>query len=501
MYRLAYKYSDEVIFYFDSVGNKYVAMGGNLSWRLNNPGLIRSHSHFARKNGSIGSCGCYAIFSCPEDGRMALSAWLRSKKYYDSTLKTIAEHYQPKATEKFLKQLSSCTKISPDTKIKFLNLQEFDRLIIGIEKLCGYTFTGDETFSLLPKIIAKIENAKNQENTYLIEDHIILSKTEAVEWISSHRLDGVIVHQKDGGFHLRSRPTYSMWNIRMPQQSLPPLQGQIDTLVRIVGEKKENQCIWGFINGVWNTKEGALESALRISLSSDGEQVLSMPNDTLGKFQDIKVCGVLKINIDTEIVSLAVKFFRYLLSLSNDDPSNPPVIIFVHSMGAIISEHALELLNHEERQKLRIYTFGGGSFVASDKCHPDSHNYASAADRICLIGSPNDRTLAMRCYLGLKEGLTQEQLICRWAEEDAMLYVDSMHIHVIEGFESQRRKYYEQQLARISNVTIVDAGNTIEHSFSNDCYQNIVKAIILKHKSDRLACKDFSASLMVYATV
>ena len=501
VYRLAYRYNDEIIFYFDSCGNKYVASGGNLAWRINNPGLVRSHSHFSRRNGSIGICGCYAIFSCSEEGRKALSAWLHSKKYYDSTLKTIAEYYRANAPDMFLNQLSSFSEISPDTKIKFLNEQEFDRLIIGIEKLCGYTSTGNESLSLLPKIIAKIENVKNQEDTYLIEDHIILSKAEAVEWISSYRLDGVIVHQKDGGFHLRSRPSYSMSNIRIPQEVLSPLQGPIDTLVRIVGEKKANQCLWGFINGVWNTKKSALESACLISSSADGEQVLSMPNDTLGKFQDIKVCGVLKINIDTQVVYLAVKFFRYLLSLSKDDPSHPPVVIFVHSMGAIISEHALELLNYDERQELRIYTFGGGSFIASGKCHPNSHNYASASDRVCLMGSPNDRTLAMRRYLGLKEGFTQEQLIHRWAEEDAMLYVDSIDIHVIQSFENQRRKYFEQQLANISNVTIVDAGNILEHSFCNDCYQDIVKTIILKYRLERLAFKDVSTPLMTYATV
>lgn len=34
MYRFAYKYNEEVIFYFDSAGNKYVATGGNLAWRM-----------------------------------------------------------------------------------------------------------------------------------------------------------------------------------------------------------------------------------------------------------------------------------------------------------------------------------------------------------------------------------------------------------------------------------------------------------------------------------
>lgn len=95
MYKYAYKHNDEVVFYFDAYGNMYAASGGNLAWRINNPGLIRSHSHFAGCNGSIGPCGPYAIFSSPQQGRKALIDWLHSEKYYSSTLKTVAEHYSP----------------------------------------------------------------------------------------------------------------------------------------------------------------------------------------------------------------------------------------------------------------------------------------------------------------------------------------------------------------------------------------------------------------------
>ena len=105
MYRFAYKYSEEVIFYFDSSGNKYVASGGSLAWRLNNPGLVSCHNHFSRANGSIGSCGRYAIFSDPLDGQKALSAWLHSKKYYHSSIKTLADYYQPKSLDTFIAQL------------------------------------------------------------------------------------------------------------------------------------------------------------------------------------------------------------------------------------------------------------------------------------------------------------------------------------------------------------------------------------------------------------
>ena len=123
MYRFAYKYNEEVIFYFDSAGNKYVATGGNLAWRINNPGLVSSHSHFSRANGAIGSCGRYAIFSDPLDGRKALSAWLHSKKYYNSSIKTLADYYKPKHLMCLLLSQSLRNENIADRKINSLNKQ------------------------------------------------------------------------------------------------------------------------------------------------------------------------------------------------------------------------------------------------------------------------------------------------------------------------------------------------------------------------------------------
>lgn len=52
-------------------------------------------------------------------------------------------------------------------------------------------------------------------------------------------------------------------------------------LNRTVGKESQNQCIWAFINGISNTKDEALESAEIISKVTNGEVVLSMPNDTV----------------------------------------------------------------------------------------------------------------------------------------------------------------------------------------------------------------------------
>ena len=116
-----------------------MAQGGSLAWRLNNPGLVRSRSHFARKNGSIGSYTGFAIFSSPQQGRKALIDLVRTKKYSTSTLQTIGKLYQPENPEGYASHLASILSIPLGKKINSFSKEEFDLLIVSIEKSCGYS--------------------------------------------------------------------------------------------------------------------------------------------------------------------------------------------------------------------------------------------------------------------------------------------------------------------------------------------------------------------------
>ena len=80
-------------------------------------------------NKSIGSCKGYAIFPEPRDGQKALQDWLHAKKYFDSTLKTLGEHYQPNNPEMFVEKISVAAGFSPQRKINSLNKIEFDALM------------------------------------------------------------------------------------------------------------------------------------------------------------------------------------------------------------------------------------------------------------------------------------------------------------------------------------------------------------------------------------
>ncbi|MEI8366192.1 MAG: hypothetical protein WCF65_07215 [Parachlamydiaceae bacterium] len=485
MYRFAYKYSDEIIFYFDSAGNKYVASGGSLAWRINNPGLVRSRSHFSYRNGAIGNYESYAIFADATCGRKALVAWLHSKKYFESSLQALGKHYYPKNPEKFVDQLTAIAKLPSNCKVGALNKEEFDRLILGIEKLCGYSSRGDETIRLLPKIIAKIENGEGKEDSYLIGDNTVLSKDDAIQWVLTHRLDAVVVHGQNDEIHLRSRPHYSFRRIRFHgKQSLDtPKLPEINTLVRVAGKKQPGQVIWGFINGIDNTEVYARKLATLISDAADGEQVLSMPNDTICKAVDLAICGTLKVGIDTPLVKWTVQFLRYLLDQA--EKSKKFVIVFAHSLGAIYLEHALELMNPQERKLLRIFTFGGGSYIEPVKCHPDSHNYASAADFVCRFVSPNQQWLALQRYYGHKDGLNDAQVIYKLAFEDATLHLDTTDVKVWEIFIKKRERHYEQEFSKINHITILDPdpdSNNWKHEFISNCYQAKIKERIKTYK-------------------
>ncbi len=325
-------------------------------------------------------------------------------------------------------------------KLSKFSDEEFSKLLFALEKICGYKQIGNERFELLFKILFHIENVSNNEDGYLIAGNILINKEEAIEKFLTHYLDGVIVHLANGRTYIRSRPSYTMTSIHMPKKSV--FSDQDESLVRIIGTYRKGQVVWGFINGIWNIKEEALESAQLISKIANDDQVFSMPNDTLGRGTDWGVCIKFKMNIDMPIVKNAIIFFRHLIDVAAKEDREVPIVVFAHSMGAIIAEHALEHLSYDDRMRLCIFTLGGGSFIQSGKCHPESHNFACGKDIIAFLGSPVLRTLALKKHFSLKAGLNEKQMIENWVNEDSEFYLDSKQEEVIRNFQEQKRKWY-----------------------------------------------------------
>ncbi len=338
-----------------------------------------------------------------------------------------------------------------------------------------------------------------KEDLYLIGKDLTLTQHEAINWIASHRLDGVIVRHSNGNIHLRSRPRYRMQTLKLTWEQHCETAGEIETLARALGEKTLRQCVWGFINGVSNTQEKAIESCTLISNAAGNEQVFSLKNDEVFKgINDVIIALILKMGIDTPIVKNAVEFLRFLLATSESQENNPPVIVFAHSQGAAIAEHALALLSSQEKQKIRIFTFGGWSFIPPGVTHTDSHNYASVGDLIPRVGSFNLQYLALRRYEGFKEGLSEEEIIQRLSFGDAIHHLDCLDPHIPERYTQGRCKHYRSEFEKISNVTVLDSGSMWEHSFNNESYQNIVNEKIEKYRKNltKIALMDSQKMLM-----
>ncbi len=356
-----------------------------------------------------------------------------------------------------MQALAAASKIPSKTKLRDLTQLEFDALLSSIEKLCGFNQVGNEEFYLLPKIAANIGCA-DEEDLYLVGKDITLTQDEAIKWIVSHRLDAVIVRHSSGT-HLRSRPRYHMQTLNLTWEQHCEAAGGLDILARVVGEKSSDQCVWGLINGIRNAREEAIESSNLISKKVENERVVLLRNDqVLWGVKEASVALLLKMGIDTPIVKNAVLFLRYLLSLS-ENKENSPVVLFAHNQGATITEHAIALLSKQERQKVRIFTFGGWSFIAPDAAHSDSHNYAIALDLIPRVGSYNSQYFAIRRYEGLKEGLSDDEIIRRLVFGDAIQELDCLDPYVHERYAQERCKFYRSEFEKISNVTVVDSGS------------------------------------------
>lgn len=145
-----------------------------MAWRINNPGLIKHHCRFAKKNGSIGAWGKFAIFSNPFQGHQALKEWLHSSTMLQSDLYAIGKHYQSSSPEQFAQNLALSSGIPLKTKLRELTQDEFETLLAAIEKLCGFLRIENEEFLLLPKIAARIE-CPGKENLYLVGKDLIFT--------------------------------------------------------------------------------------------------------------------------------------------------------------------------------------------------------------------------------------------------------------------------------------------------------------------------------------
>src|ERR1700722_19770891 len=486
MFKKANRYDEDTLFYFDKHDSKHVAKEGSIAWRANNPGLILSRHPLAKIHNVIGAHHQIAIFPSIKHGMAAFRDWLTIPKYRYSIFE-IAKYYQPDTPDEYIEELCKLAKFSKDVDFKTISEEEFEKVIKAVQCLNGFSNNQQGTLTVLPKITARYYSNNGNVELYVTGYEEFISKDEAIHRIETHRLDAVIVHKANGSIYLRSRPGHHLDRIRFSQHELNQ-QPDFKDAMRDVGNHKPGQCIWGYINGIDNTP-GDAEAAIQvISNLADGERVWSLTNDkklilSLGNIWD--AC-LQKLNIETEVTKFAVLFFRLLLEVSHNDPSHPPVIIFAHSQGAIISNAALQLLTFDERQRLRIFTFGGGSFIFPENSHPDTHNYISIGDLVPrLAASATLALLAIRRYEENKRGLSDDQSIEGMINEDIDNNLATRDPHAISLYRIQRRHHYLSEFNKIAHITVLDEERQgiWEHSIRIPCYQKKIKAKVDLYKS------------------
>ncbi len=484
----ACRYNDETIFYFDAHDNKYIATGGSLACRLNNPGLLLSHSLHQIKHHTIGAYHQYAIFADPLTGKAALRAWIRAKKYCDSPLIEIAKHYQPQSPEKYRHQLCAITGFAPRIKPRSLSFQDFEKLLMAIQKLAGFSSENKSSVLLLPKITAKFHSENRKIEFYLADYENLFTKPQAIEKVEAHQLDAVIVHKNNGEIYLRSRPGHHLEQIHFQEKECG-IQQEFKDAVKEVGNAKKRQCIWGFINGLLNTPKRALRSATLISHLADGEQVWYLVNELLCSSRDI--VGQLAGH-HSETIKLGAQFFKMLIELSDQSSAQikPPIIIITHSQGALIADLALMRLSAQERQRIRVFTLGGASLISPETAHPESHNYFSVADIVPRLTAPDISLFLLQLHEGRKLGLTAEQMIDQLIQKEIEFFIDTQDKKTIDTFREQRLQYYKKKLRQVRNITVLDEGKSRawEHALLAPCYQKVLKEIIYKYKERSISC-------------
>lgn len=144
-----YYSNKKVVEYISSDGSRLLKSGGSLNWRFNNPGNLAVSSFMRKQPGWIGLGIVYnpdehkfSIFDSYASGKNASKNLLKNK-YSDKTLSEVTQKYAPKGDgsndpEKYSLFIMSETGISPEKKIKELNEEELNSVVVAMEKQEGH---------------------------------------------------------------------------------------------------------------------------------------------------------------------------------------------------------------------------------------------------------------------------------------------------------------------------------------------------------------------------
>lgn len=198
--------------YWDVTGAATTYIGGNRTWRNQNPGNIGAGAQ-ATRYGAIGKAGGFAVFPNYDVGRAAIFNLLKSPKYINLSIWDAIPTYSP-ANENdvswyrgIVRQVSG---LDLQRKIKDLSTIELGRYVDGIERAEG-KFKPGRTETTTPPSKQKTITAvkKNKKGTilkYHIEGLGWVSKEKAIALASAGEIDAVVATSRSGSTYLRTRP-------------------------------------------------------------------------------------------------------------------------------------------------------------------------------------------------------------------------------------------------------------------------------------------------------
>lgn len=197
--------------YWSSDESTTIYVGGNRTWRNQNPGNIGAGG-WANRHGTIGKAGGFAVFPNYDIGRTAIFSLLAGPDYINLPIWDAIPKYAPSNENNvtwYRGVVKQRTKLDLKRKIKDLKPQELESLVNAIEHVEG-TFKPGKIIGTSQgqkkKITVVKKNKKGTIVKYFVEEFGWLSKSQAIQLTTDGKIDAVVATSRSGSTFLRTRP-------------------------------------------------------------------------------------------------------------------------------------------------------------------------------------------------------------------------------------------------------------------------------------------------------
>lgn len=149
-------------------------------------------------------------------------------------------------------------------------------------------------------------------------------------------------------------------------------------------EEKHPKARITFINGILNWSADTEYSANIVSEAHGGTAVHYVYSATQGFTNDV-VRGIMaQAGVASQQAKLLASMWKRLIEEMGGVEGGGIILHYAHSLGATDTYNALHLLTPEERNMIRVTTFGGSTMICEGLC-AKSENYVSTKDGVPIL--------------------------------------------------------------------------------------------------------------------